>query len=226
MQTLRNKLMAGGAVLILAAVGSLMNRQAAHAAGAPVTIESPIPLPISGAMTAKQGGSWNVGITGTPGVNISNSPTVNLASGTTILARSLDDPGRIPYQSTVDMTGKCSGARCDFSFVSVPSGHRRVIQHIGGAVSLTGTPLEISVGVTAAPGAFVSSFLAPVTAGIASTVFDQPLLFYLDQLQSVVISIDAVGNEVMFFAGGAAQTVTLTGYELDCGVAPCAPIAQ
>jgi hypothetical protein len=53
MQNLRNKLIAGGAVLLLAAIGTMMNRQAMQAAGGPsVTIESPIPLPVTGTVTA------------------------------------------------------------------------------------------------------------------------------------------------------------------------------
>ena len=86
MQNLRNKLIAGGAVMILAAIGTMMNRQAMQAAGGPsVTIESPIPLPVtgtvavtgsttvSGTVAATQSGTWNVGLTGTPNVNVTNT---------------------------------------------------------------------------------------------------------------------------------------------------------
>ena len=88
MQNLRNKLIAGGAVMILAAIGTMMNRQAMQAAGGPsVTIESPIPLPVtgtvavtgsttvSGTVAATQSGTWNVGVTGTPNVNVANPAT-------------------------------------------------------------------------------------------------------------------------------------------------------
>jgi len=88
MQNLRNKLIAGGAVLILAAIGTMMNRQAMQAAGGPsVTIESPIPLPVtgtvavtrsttvSGTVAATQSGTWNVGLTGTPNVHVTNPIT-------------------------------------------------------------------------------------------------------------------------------------------------------
>ena len=49
MQNLRNKLIAGGAVVILAAIGTVMNRQAAQAAGGPtVTIDpAQLPLPVT-----------------------------------------------------------------------------------------------------------------------------------------------------------------------------------
>ena len=88
MQNLRNQLIAGGAVLLLAAIGTMMNRQAMQAAGGPsVTIESPIPLPVtgtvavtgsttvSGTVAATQSGTWNVGLTGTPNVHVTNPIT-------------------------------------------------------------------------------------------------------------------------------------------------------
>ena len=82
MQNLRNQLIAGGAVLILAAIGTMMNRQAAQAqgqGGPTVTIGAPIPLPVTGTVTATgtiaatQSGTWNVGLTGSrrkPGASI------------------------------------------------------------------------------------------------------------------------------------------------------------
>jgi len=76
MQNLRNKLIAGGAILTMAALGTVMNRQAAQAQGGPtVTIGAPIPLPVSGTVAvtgnvatagtvaATQSGPWNVGLT-------------------------------------------------------------------------------------------------------------------------------------------------------------------
>jgi hypothetical protein len=82
MQNFRNKLIAGGAVLVLAAIGTVLNRQAVQAAGGPsVTIESPIPLPVTGTVAATQSGTWNVGIIGIPGVNINNSPSIHSSRG-------------------------------------------------------------------------------------------------------------------------------------------------
>ena len=83
MQNLRNQLIAGGAVLILAAIGTMMNRQAAQAqgqGGPTVTIDpNQLPLPVKGSTTvsgtvaATQSGTWNVGLTGTPNVNVTNT---------------------------------------------------------------------------------------------------------------------------------------------------------
>jgi hypothetical protein len=69
MQKLRNKLITAGAVVIMAAIGTVMNRPAAQAQGQVVTIGAPIPLPVE----ARQVGTWNVGLTGTPNVNVTGT---------------------------------------------------------------------------------------------------------------------------------------------------------
>jgi hypothetical protein len=85
MKNLRNKLIAGGAVVILAAIGTMMNRQAARAdGGTTVTIGAPIPLPVE----ARQSGTWNVGLTGMPNVNVANAitapvPTLDISKSAT-----------------------------------------------------------------------------------------------------------------------------------------------
>src|SRR5215831_20547904 len=84
MQTLRNKLIAFAALVVLAAVGSLMNsHQAAAQQGPPtglaVNIVNPLPVPVTGSTTvsgtvgATQSGNWNVGILGTPAVTVANN---------------------------------------------------------------------------------------------------------------------------------------------------------
>jgi hypothetical protein len=69
MQNLRNKLIAGGAVVILAVIGSVMNsRQSTiQGAGGPtVTIDpAQLPLPVTG----------TIGLTGTPNVKVTNTVT-------------------------------------------------------------------------------------------------------------------------------------------------------
>ena len=133
MQNLRNKLIAGGAVLLLAAIGTMMNRQAMQAAGGPsVTIESPIPLPVTGTVTATgtiaatQSGTWNVGVTGTPNVHVTNPATAPA------LFLNENDPGRIPYQSFQGVP--CSAVPCIASFPVVPANHRLVVQHFSGEI--------------------------------------------------------------------------------------------
>jgi len=135
------------------------------------------------------------------------------------------DPGRIAYQSTVDNTGKCSGTACIFSFPVVPAGHRVVVQHIAGNVDFTSpAPSTIDVRILIG-GVFISQFFAPIPAVQEHSGFDQPVLFYIDQLNSAQVSVLLGGLSVGPFDAGALDVLTLTGYELDCTVAACAPIA-
>ena len=97
MQNLRNKLIVGGAVLILALIGSVMNSRQSTiqgASGPSVTIDpTQLPLPVTGTVAvtgnvaatgtvaATQSGAWSVGISGTPTVNVTG-PVTATQSGT------------------------------------------------------------------------------------------------------------------------------------------------
>jgi len=135
---------------------------------------------------------------------------------------SVDDPGRTAYQSTV--TGQCSSQLpCRFNFPAAPSGHRIVVQHIAGTVGYSSIPSTIWVFVsTGAQGSFITGFLAPIPSSLLGTYFDQPVLFYVDSSSSFFVEVGVIGqNESV----SGPNEVTLTGYELDCNAAPCAPIA-
>jgi len=140
-----------------------------------------------------------------------------------VLTSSVNDPGWVAYQSTVNNVGKCSGASCSFFFPSVPALHRVVVQHIGGIVGFNSVPTQVSVLI--AEGGFLSAFFAPIPTRGLSSVFDQPVLFYVDSMGSVSVEVFLLGGAV-FTGDSVSQFVTLTGYELDCSAAPCAAIAQ
>jgi hypothetical protein len=129
------------------------------------------------------------------------------------------DPGRIGYQATINNAGKCSGTECLFSFPTVPSGHRVVVQHISGAVGFTGPPIDVLILTAIVPNqGNIEGFAAPTLPTLPVTTFDQPVLFYVDAGSAVVAQVAASGNIV--FSANTIQFVTLTGYELDCTVAP------
>jgi hypothetical protein len=132
------------------------------------------------------------------------------------------DPGRIAYQSQVDNSAICSGLSCAFTFPNVPAGHRVVVQHITGIISYNNIPAVIRVtglyGTT-----LVAAFYAPIQSADLFSQFDQPALFYIDSSQQAFFAITLDGGPM--FSQGLPQTLTLTGYELDCTVAACAPIA-
>jgi hypothetical protein len=54
-------------------------------------------------------------------------------------------------------------------------------------------------------------------------MFDQPVLVYIDSSTSVQVEMILAGSGSFFTA--AEQLLVVTGYELDCTVAACAPIA-
>jgi len=120
------------------------------------------------------------------------------------------DPGRIAYQSTVNNVGKCSGSSCLFAFPTVPAGHRVVVQHIGGVVSFVTAPSTIMVEVET-PGALVlSGFLTPVpTTGFGFSVFVQPVLFYVDGMNSIQVAVLFGGNGATFTGDGNGQLENL-----------------
>jgi hypothetical protein len=130
MQNLRNKLIAGGAVLILAAIGTIMNSHPAlgQSGGPTITIDpAQLPLPVkgsttvSGAVAATQSGPWSVGISGTPNVNVTGTPNVDVVNPATApaLFLNVNDPGRIPYQSQ-QLCPAGSGSACQANFPIVP----------------------------------------------------------------------------------------------------------
>lgn len=172
----------------------------------------------------------SVAVTNTPTVNVGNTPSVNVAntSAQPVPSVRIDEPGRIAYQSQVDKSGSCiSGNTCFFEFGSVPAGHRVVIQHISGLVSFTGTTNAIWVLLNNGSGAPVSSFFAPQVPTVSFSAFDQTVQAYFDPAAFgglIEVQVTLLGGS--FPGGGQVEGITLSGYELDCNVAPCAPIAH
>jgi len=241
---MRNKLIAIGVRGMLAAIGSLMNSRQSVVQGAgaaPVNIVGPLPVPVtlgsttvSGTVAATQSGTWNVGINGTPNVNVTNPATAPM------LFLNVNDPGRIPYQSVQSVqSGTCGGFGppevCIFSFPTVPANHRLAVQHVSIHLQASGNPIPPGIGMmvtldgvmvtpTSTNATNFTSFPGTVIpVGSSFAVVDQPVLAYLDAgvqpSLSVYIEVNSATNS---FNGSA----TLTGYMLDCTIAPCAAIAQ
>jgi hypothetical protein len=189
-----------------------------------------IAVPVTGTVTAQQGGAWNVGIAGVPSVTIANTPTVSLGNSAAqpLFFRNVEDRGRVAYQSLniVPPSASCSGQQCSFTTAQVPPGHRLVVEHISGALALTtGTaPKFVTVAVEHASGAELLGFtLAPPFSG-GLTWFERSVLFYVDEGQ--FFTFNAGVDFSSSFDSGANQTFAATGYLLDCTAAPCAPLAR
>lgn len=90
----------------------------------PVTIAGPLPVPttgtstVSGNVTASQGGSWTVGITGTPNINVLNWPS----SGG---VESSGEP--VNYMLTC---GPTNWSGCGPVYYDVPAGKRLIIEYL------------------------------------------------------------------------------------------------
>jgi hypothetical protein len=172
----------------------------------------------------------SVTVTNTPTVNVGNTPSVNVSNTSTqpVAAVRIDEPGRIAYQSQVDKSGSCtSGTTCFFEFGSVPAGHRVVIQHVSGIVSFSGANAATWVQLNNGSGAPVSTFFTPQVPTVSFSAFDQTVQAYFDPAAFgglIEVEVSLLGGT--FPGGGQVEGVTLSGYELDCNVAPCALIAH
>jgi hypothetical protein len=134
---------------------------------------------------------------------------------------SVDDPGRIPYRVTIDMSTQCNGGDvCLFVSPVVPAGHRVVVEHVSSrtGADTTSAPAIVDVYAGDQTTPIVTSFY--ISSGAAGIAFDQPVLLYIDSSNSVTILIGFVGAHF-----SSLVNLTLIGYELDCTVAACAPIA-
>jgi hypothetical protein len=144
-------------------------------------------------------------------------PTIVLNPATMpALTSSVDNPGRIPYQATINNACVGSTGSCNIGFPFPSGNHRLVIQHVSGFGLFASTPNSVQVFLHINPAVSPSFFFAPFNGGI--TLFDQPVLAYSDGPD---------GPSVEVFGGPTITTftVSLTGYSIDCLVSNCAPIA-
>jgi hypothetical protein len=135
-----------------------------------------------------------------------------------VLAVNVNDPGRIAYQSaTINLP--CNGGFCSTVFPAVPTNHRLVVQHFSGQTTYSGVPsLVIARLLQNGNITVLTTFLPPISGNV--TEFDQPVLVYFDAGQSP----EAITGSLSATAVNAS--FSLTGYLLDCTIAPCTAIAQ
>lgn len=165
--------------------------------------------------------AWALGSTPVTVTNTDSNPAVT---------RTIDEPGRIPYQTRGEPTG-CAKQQfnSDFDcFVNIPlalaPGQRLVIERISGLALFSGAPPPPSAFVVILSNesrAAQQSFTVLAPLGTVAA-FDQPVSLYFDPGdQSPQVTVDfgptiSDPNDV--------PAVTVTGYILDCNAGPCAPI--
>jgi hypothetical protein len=147
---------------------------------------------------------------------------VNPSTNPALTSR-VDDPGRNAYQSFIAATN-CEGlGACLIHFPAVPTGHRLVIEHVTGSLKLSSQPNFILISVLNKLFRDLSDF-SPAVLGLGNSVFDQPVLIYLDGGDTPTLTLSLIGANAHF--ANIYQSVTLSGYLLDCTAIPCAPIAH
>jgi hypothetical protein len=245
MNRFKNHLIVAAVFALLWGIGTIMNSHQAAAQGPPggmsVNIVNPLPVPVTGSTTvsgtvsATQSGAWTVGIAGTPNVNVTGLPAVTLAGGASVNVANtsanpvpildVDSAVRHAYQSHVQMANRCTGQICSFVFAAPQAGHRLVVEHIAGVISLQNVSSQIGISVVNQSASLLANVLAPAPPpSFLYTQFDQPVLFYIDQQQS--FSVGVVLPQGGSFLPFDSQEITLAGHLVDCSVVPCAPIAQ
>lgn len=140
---------------------------------------------------------------------------LNTSSGPAITS-TIDDPGRIPYQSS--QTAICSGTNvCAFTFPAVPANHRLVVQRVTGYYP--GISANAPARLLLTSGTFATVRITPSNS--FANLFDIAVLSYFDagQQPETIATVES-GTY------GGTSTSTLIGYMLDCSAAPCAAIAQ
>jgi len=196
MNVVQNSLVVAGAVLGLGVIGS--NMQTEIPKGAETQNHSPF------------------------AARAASPASLNLDTLVTVGSFNIDEPGRIPFQATVNKAGSCASNECFFEFGSVPQGRRVVIQRISGLNSFNAPPSQVLVFANNGTGQALATFLAP-TAN-STSAFDHQTELYYDPNQIIEIQISPF--PATFLGLNAAQSVTVTGYELNCAAAPCSAIAH
>jgi hypothetical protein len=160
--------------------------------------------------------------------------TVTNTSSAPAIGSSIDEPGRVPYVSSVlDLGNTCGlGFECDFNFPVVPAGHRLVIQEISGFIQFNYNPgvfvqvfLSAS-GASSSQGQFLVNSLTFGNASFGGSIasFTQPFHAYFDPGQTPVVSVQA--RNATFPNDNSTEVATLKGYLIDCTAAPCSAIAH
>jgi hypothetical protein len=227
MTNFKKRIFATAIIAGLAVIGSVMNSQQStvRAAGGPtVTIDqAQLPLPVqgslgvSGTVAATQSGAWNVGITGTPNVKVTNPATAP------VLFVNVNDPGRIPYQSVAANSCSATPSSCQIALTSVPNGHRLVIQHVSvfaladlaSTTAAVQVPLQNGFPLISFPATVIPD---PRIAGTGDVIVDQSVHAYFDAGQQPAVFVRVSSG------GMGTVEVSITGYLLDCTIAPCAAI--
>lgn len=201
------------AVTALATIGTFMdgNHYAAKAAGAPVTIESPVPLPVtlSGTPAVALAPGAAVSITGNPAVSLSNT------SKTPIFVDA-ETAARAPFVMGCFTTAFSSGATtCNLS-PAVPAGERFVIETVSAFLSLPSGVKQTDISLGTPLGETLVRYDTVIPVALQGTGGDidyfaanQQVRLYTDSILGLNPSVYVVTSSAT--SGGMVE-FTLVGY--------------
>jgi len=205
MNRYKNQMIAAAVLSVLAVIGTIMNsRQASAQDGGPhVTIDSPIPLPVTGSVTST--------VTGTVGLASGASVRVNNTVTDPVRVRNVNDAIQ-PFQAT---TGCNSPAvHCTATLFNVPAGKRAVIEYFSGALSVgTGQVAAMALTFGTPPVSHFVPQTSPELFGGFGTSWGQQLRLYADS------------GPITAFGGGSGTgavsfAFSISGYLVDVPFAP------
>jgi hypothetical protein len=200
-------------------VFGLNGTASAPPAGAPVRIIDAD----DSSLAAHVDANGNLQVGGTVGID-PEANFVTVDSSTPVLVTSVDDPGRAEFHVSRAMFHEDGDGGISHAFIEVPAGKRLVITFVSGRAVLPGGQklIDVSMETTtvgnanAAVHRFVPSFTGTTTflGPIDHFVFSQDTQIYADGRIAIFSerSDDTVSGSVH---------VSISGYLIDCSVAPC-----
>jgi hypothetical protein len=139
-----------------------------------------------------------------------------LAQVRAALVKSVDEPGRVPYQARQTSSQKFGGDAEYAFFPVIPAGKRLVVTHVSGIFNFGKTsPVFVRVfaatpdfaPIGAYPGPYIS--LAPIFKENTIAEFSSPIQFYVDEgLAPSIFATPTFGNTL-------ATNFTIVGYLVD-----------
>ena len=125
----------------------------------------------------------------------------------------INQPGRVPYQYSVDRTGgtflNCTTMQCHFHFPIVPAGKRLVVQHVSLRLEAEfATDFEVALGAVSAAALHLGTVEA--NSPFLTVSMHTPVTYYVEAKSEPMIGI--LGRFPGTFRNG---TATLVGYLMD-----------
>jgi len=196
------------AVFAVSVAALIIGSDQAHAEKpTPVSVVSPVPLPVTGSVNG------SVSISGTPNVFVTNT------DGNPLPTRDVDNPARTPIQfklcQTSSFGGGNPGVTCTDHSFQVSSEYRLVIEYISGQCFFTPavvTSIQLAVS-TRVGGSSASHNLHLLSNALDQRDLDigQQVRIYADPDTSVGLSFGASAGPG---TGSISCDVTLSGYRV------------